>query len=124
VWFDIVSESSMIDVLRMNNASGAPIDYLYVTQSRVLAMSANGTKIVSPATVTTRRFHEIELALTVNGATSTTQVWLDGKLVPALSRTSNLGTLPIAQVQVGQAQSGGIYDVVFDDAAFDTTFLP
>jgi hypothetical protein len=123
VWFDIVSASSQVNVLRLSNASGVPIAFLDVTQSHLLGMTANGTKLSSSTSVSPGAFHELELGLTISGTSSTTKVWLDGSLVTALSRTINLGTAPIAQLQVGQVQSGGTYNVVFDDAAFDTMVL-
>jgi hypothetical protein len=124
VWFEIVSGSSLINVFRLNNASGVPIAYLYVTQPGLLGMATPKTKMVSSTSVSTGNFHEIELALTINGPSSTTKVWIDGKPVSELSRTIDLGTSPIAQLQIGQAQSGGTYDVAFDDAWFDIPLQP
>jgi hypothetical protein len=123
-WFDIVSQSSQVNVGRLNNSTGTSICFLFVTASGILGMNANGTKTLSTTTVSKGTFHELELALTVNGSSSTTQVWLDGTKVNALSRTMNLGTSPMAQLQIGQSQAGGTYQVIFDDAAFDTQFLP
>jgi outer membrane protein assembly factor BamB len=124
VWFDIVSQSSQVNVLSLEAASGSAIASLYVTPSRQLGMSAGGTRTVSSTKLSHGTFHELELSVTVKGKSSTTQVWLDGTLVPALSRTINLGTSPIAQLQIGQAGGSGTYTVVFDDAAFDTALLP
>ncbi len=124
VWFEVVSQTSAINVLRLNNASSSQIAYLYVTPARLLAMTAHKTTITSTTTVTAGVFHELEMAVTVNGASSTTHVWLDGAVVAALSRTVSLTSAPIAQLQIGQVMSGGTYNVVFDDAAFDTSLLP
>lgn len=124
VWVDIVSQSSQVDVLSLEAASGSAIASLYVTPSGQLGMGAGGTRTVSSTKVSHGTFHELELSVTVNGTSSTTQVWLDGTLVPALSRTTNLGTSPIAQLQIGQAGGSGTYKVVFDDVAFDTAPLP
>jgi len=124
VWFDVTSAASQVNVIRLDSSSGAPIASLYLTPSKRLAMKAGSTTVVSPATVSTGSFHELELGIVINSASSTTQVWLDGVLVPSLSRTVNLGTAPIAQLQIGQATSGGTYNVIFDDAAFDTLLLP
>ena len=124
MWFDVTSAASQVNVIRLDSASGAAIASLYLTPSKRLALSAGGANVVSPATVSTGSFHELELGVVVKGATSTTQVWLDGTLVPSLSRTVKLGTAPIAQLQIGQVTSGGTYNVIFDDAAFDTMLLP
>ncbi len=124
VWFAITSAASQVNVLRLETASSAAIAFLYVTAAKRLGMTAGGIKVVSPVTVSTGAFHELELGLVIKGTTSTTQVWLDGTLVPSLSRTVNLGAVPIAQLQIGQVASGGTYNVTFDDAAFDTMLLP
>jgi hypothetical protein len=60
----------------------------------------------------------------INGTSSPPQVWLDGKLISPLSRTVNLGTLPITQFQIGQVMSGGTCNVIYEEAAFDTMLLP
>jgi outer membrane protein assembly factor BamB len=124
VWFDIVGASSQVNMLRLNNASGVLIANLYVTTSKRLGMYANGTNTLSSTIVSNGSFHEIEIGLTINGTSSTTQVWFDGARVSALSRTVNLGASPIAQLQLSQVVNGTTFDVVFDDAAFDTTLLP
>lgn len=124
VWFNLTNASSQVNVLRLNDASGVPIAYLFVTSAKLLGMTANGTKILSPTKITTSRFHEVELAVALHGTSSTTQVWLDGTPVMSLSRTVTLSASPIAQFQVGQMMSGGSFTIIFDDAAFDTMLLP
>ena len=124
VWFDIVSQSSNVDVIRFDNSSSSPIAYLYVTPARLLAMTAGSTTITSSTTVSPGTFHELELSVTVHGSSSTTEVWLDGAVVTSLSRTLTLSSPLIAQLQIGQVMTGGTYDVAFDDAAFDTQYIP
>jgi hypothetical protein len=57
--------------------------------------------------------------MTINGASSITEVWLDGVKINSLSLTTNLGTNPIGGLQIGEVQTGRTYDVVFDDVVFD-----
>jgi hypothetical protein len=124
VWFEIVSQSSTVNVLRLNNASAVQIAYLYVSPTtKTLGMTA-GKTFTSTTTVSSGVFHELEMEVTVSGATSTTHVWLDGTVVAALSRTVTLPAAPIKELQLGQVMSGGTYNVAFDDAAFDTAMLP
>ena len=67
-------------------------------------------------------WHSVELHVIVNGALSTTEVWLDGAAVPAFSSTAaTLGVLPVGQVQLGSQGSLQIYDVAFDDVALSTS---
>jgi hypothetical protein len=123
VWFEIVSQTSTVNVLRLNNATGVQIAYLDISPAKLLSMTA-GKTLTSTTTVTSGVMHELELSVTLAGKSSTTHVWLDGTLIAALSRTVTLPAAPIGQLQLGQVMSGGTYDVVFDDAAFDTAMLP
>ncbi|MFN8567375.1 MAG: hypothetical protein U0Z44_07620 [Kouleothrix sp.] len=56
----------------------------------------------------------------ISGATSATEVWLDGVKIGALSVSTNLGTTPIGRLQVGEVQAGRTYNVLFDDSVFNT----
>ncbi len=124
VWFEIVSQTSTVNVLRVNNATGTQIAYLYVNPTTKALTLTAGKTFTSTTTVSTGVFHELEMSVTLAGAKSTTNVWLDGTLIAALSRTVTLPAAPIAQLQLGQVMSGGSYNVAFDDAAFDTAMLP
>ncbi len=123
VWFEIVSQSSTVNVLRLNNGTSGQIAYLSVTTTKALTLTA-GKTFTSTTTVSAGVFHELEMSVTLAGAKSTINVWLDGTLVAALSLTVSLPAAPIAQLQLGQVMSGGTYNVAFDDAAFDTAMLP
>jgi hypothetical protein len=102
---------------------GTQIAYLYVNPTHALTLTA-GKTFTSTTTVSPGVFHELEMSVTLAGAKSTTNVWLGGTLVAALSRTVTLPAAPIAQLQLGQVMSGGTDNVAFDDAAFDTAMLP
>ena len=85
--------SSTVNVLRLNNASAVQIAYLYVSPTtKTLGMTA-GKTFTSTTTVSSGVFHELEMEVTLSGATSTTHVWLDGTLIAALSRTVTLQRL-------------------------------
>jgi len=64
-------------------------------------------------------WHALEFHVVVNGASSTTEVWLDGIKVNDLSIITNLGTGSIGRVQIGEVMSGRTYNVLFDDVIFD-----
>ena len=49
------------------------------------------------------------------GTPSTTEVWLDGTLLPELGATGDLGSTNFGQFLLGQTGTTGTYDVVFDD---------
>ena len=55
------------------------------------------------------------------GSPSTTEVWLDGTLLPELGATGDLGTTNFGQFLLGQTGTTGTYDVVFDDVTVSRT---
>ena len=85
---------------------------------------ATASNTVSAATIGAG-WHVLELHLGINGTASTVEVWLDGTRVDDLSLNGgvDLGAAPIGQFQIGDAQAGLAYDVVFDDAAFGSARL-
>ena len=115
-----------MNLLRLRDASGASIGYLYVSGSGKLGFhnDALNTNTLSATTVA-GGWHVLELHLGINGAAGTVEVWLDNVLIGDLSAvgTTNLGTAPVGQFQIGEAQTGRTYDVVFDDAAFGSARL-
>ena len=124
VAFELKSQAAQVNLLRMRDAAGTSIGYLYITTGGLLAFhddatAANVVSGVAPGA----GWHSVELHLAVNGASSTVEVWLDGALVTALSGPVTLGSSPIGIFQIGETQTGRIYDVVFDDAAFGTERL-
>jgi hypothetical protein len=82
----------------------------------VAATTNTSTTIVTPGS----GWHSLELHMGVAGASSVIQVWLDAVPIGALSFTTNLGTAPVGQFQIGDVQSGRTYDVIYDDVAFGT----
>jgi hypothetical protein len=65
----------------------------------------------------------LEFHVVINGASSTTKVWLDGTKVHDLFITTNLGTGLIGRLQIGEVMSGRTYNVIFDDVVFDTQLI-
>ena len=67
-------------------------------------------------------WRSVELHVVINGVLSTTEVWLEGAIVPAFSSTmATLGVLPVGQVQLGSQASLQIYDVALDDVEVSTS---
>jgi hypothetical protein len=128
VWFDLLSASSQVTLLRLRTATGAPIATAGVSRAgRVELTPAPGTTgkrtVLSARVVTLGVWHSLQLHVHVAGAASLTQVWLDGTAVGGLATTQNLGSGPIGVMQIGDTQMGRRYNVVFDDAAFSLTRL-
>ena len=124
VWFWIVSDSGQqANLLRVRGTTNANTAFVFVSSTGFLSIN-NGTAAVKSTTpVTTGAWHELELNV-VTGTSASTQVWLDGSLVTALtgSGLTNLAT-PIQTIQIGEA---GLqtWTANFDDVAFDTQMIP
>jgi hypothetical protein len=120
--------STQANVLRFRTSGNTSVAYLTVAPDGRLALNVNGTKVAttSATTVSMGVWHELELHTSISGATLTAQVWLDGNQVHDLSVNVSLATSGISAVgmfQIGDASTGETYNIVFDDAAFDTQFV-
>ena len=124
----IGSHSSTVNLLRMRNgaASSGPIATVGLSSTNRLTLRPDGG--ASPATVTSGTsvsagaWHALQLRIQVNGTSSTTQVTLDGNVVPDLSLSTDLGTSPVAKLEIGDpgsATTAKSWDVAFDEVAYD-----
>lgn len=121
-YLNLKSQTSGFTVMADQTASGGGIIRLYIGSSQQLVLWNDVTQLTTtgPA-ISLGTWHSVELHVVVNGALSTTEVWLDGALVPAFSSTmATLGVLPVGQVQLGSQGALQIYDVVLDDVALST----
>ena len=117
----IASNKTNAGLLEVQGATGTPIATFFVTDKGKLAYTNDilGTTNTSPTNFG-NGWHQLKVHITVNGATSQVQVWMDGGLVNQLSGTANLGSAPIGRVVIGDTASGHTYDVAFDDVVADT----
>lgn len=129
VWFDIVSQASQVNLLRLRTAGGTSLGYVYVTTAGRIGVhnDTTGSNTLS-ATSVTPGWHAVQLRIAADSspgtATGALQVWLDGTLVGDISSTAvDVGATPVGAVQIGETQTGRTYDVVFDDAAVATSRL-
>jgi fibronectin type 3 domain-containing protein len=121
VFFNLQSMSSQVNLLRHRTAADTSIAYVFVNTSGALGIrndttstSLTSSTVVAPGS----GWHELELHTQINGSSGLLEVWLDGTRISALSSTANLGTTAIGRLQIGDAQTGRTYNVVYDDAAF------
>ena len=120
VYFNVKSAASQVNLLRLRATGGVSLGYLFVSpggqlawRNDVTATTATSSAIAGPG------WHALELHLLVNGTSSISEAWLDGTSLADISfATTNLGSSPISEFQIGEVQTGRTYDVVFDDAAF------
>jgi hypothetical protein len=122
-YFNLVSFASQVNLLRFRTSTDGSIAYLGVsTTGKLLLRNDAGAVTVNSATGVSAGsgWHALEFHAVINGAASTTEVWLDGVKVNDLSVTTNLGSTAIGRVQIGEVNTGRTYDVVFDDVVFST----
>jgi hypothetical protein len=118
VAFDVKSQVSQINLLRLRDSGGASLGYVYLDTSGRLGLHLDGpnTNTVSTA-VPAAGWHVVEVHMTISSGV--VEVWLDGALVTALSKSAAaLGSNQIGAIQIGETTTARTYDVVFDDAAF------
>lgn len=120
IYFNLVSYSSQVNLLRYRTAADASMTYLFVNTAGKLGLRNDiGAVTFTSATSVTSGWHALEFHVTSNGASSTTEVWLDGVKVNDLSVTMDLGTNLIGKIQIGEVITGRTYNVIFDDVVFD-----
>jgi len=115
------SQASQVNLMRMRDAAGNSLGYVYLSAGAHLGFHNDALNTnTSSATTVGPGWHVLELHLGISGAADTVEVWLDNVRIADLSNvgTVNLGSAPVGQFQIGDAQAGLVYDVVFDDAAF------
>jgi hypothetical protein len=125
VWFDVLAQPSQVNLLRLRDAGGASLGYVYIETTGQLGYhnDALGTNTLSNS-APSPGWHALELHLTVDSSAGAVEIWLDNSLVADLSVSgTNTGSTAVAAMQIGEVQTGLTYDVVFDDAAFGTSRL-
>ena len=122
----LTSYASQVNLLRYRTPTDGSLGYLFVNTAGKLSLrnDVGGVTTTSATTFTTGAWHSLELRVTVNGSSSSTEVWLDGSRIADLSLTNqNWGVTQIGRIQIGEVQSGRTYNVAFDDVVFDTQFV-
>ena len=132
-WFDIVSHSTNVNLLRFrNNLTGhGALVTLYVSTTGKLGLRnefvSPGVATPSTTSVTLNAWHTLQVHVTINGLSSSTQVWLDRTPITALSLTNiNLGTVPIGRLELGDPSSltsPHTFDVAFDNVVAASSLI-
>ena len=113
--FEVISRTGSVDLMRFRNGSGgSKLSLLVNSTGKLATRNAAGTSTVSTATINTGQWYTVEIHGQI-GSPSTTEVWLDGTLLPELGATGDLGTTSFGQFLLGQTGTTGTYDVAFDD---------
>jgi hypothetical protein len=119
IYFNLVSYSSQVNLLRFRTAGDTSLAYLFVSTAGNLGLrnDVSGITLTSGVQVSSG-WHALEFHTVVNGATSQTEVWLDGVAVNELTTATDLGSQPVGRLQIGEVNTGRTYNVVIDDVAF------
>jgi chitodextrinase len=124
VWLNIKALSTNATLLGFRSG-GSLVGSVFVGSNAKLGVIgvSGSTSLTSTTGISLNTWHALEFHLTGAGASSTSQVWLDGVLVGDLSGTINSATT-LDTFQVGDTQGSlRTYDIVYDDAAFGTSRL-
>jgi fibronectin type 3 domain-containing protein len=117
-----------INLLRFRNnlASSRPIATVYVTSTDKLGLrnDVRGIATTSSAVAPYGAWHTVQVHVTVDGASSRTEVWLDGVAVPALAQTDvDLGTNPIGRLELGDPAGDKTYEIAYDEVVIDRQLI-
>jgi chitodextrinase len=123
--FQVVSEASgtTASLVRFRTAAvGSILSILRRGSDNKLAYfnEVTGVTTVGPV-VSTGVWHELEVHVLINGASSLIEVWLDGTKISALSKTDSLGTTPVGRIYIGDPSSGRTFDYAFDNQIISTS---
>jgi hypothetical protein len=126
VRFKIISlAANTVNLLKLRSSVDTSIWSVSINNLGQLSYrnDVRGTSINSAQSVVQGAWQSLEVHLKVAGVSSQTEVWLNGALVSALSRTDDFGSNPIGRVQLGENTGGLTYDIAFDDVIVSTSFV-
>lgn len=126
IYFDLVSNSTTVTLLRIRTSTGVVILTVGVNKSVKLftnvptaAKNTVGDTVTRGAGV----WHELQVHVLVSANSSREDVWLDGAAVPTLSRSDPLGTTPAGRIDLGDAVKTRTFDVAFDEVVADPSLI-
>jgi hypothetical protein len=125
IWFKVLNRSTPVWLTRFRPATGSTAKILLNTSGKLAYRNdVAGVTRTSSLVVTNGVWHELAVDITVAGASGHVRVSLDGSPVAKLDNTENLGSNPIRRFEVGNAQSGQTYTIVYDDVVLDDQPFP
>lgn len=110
------SRTTPVHIAKVASAAGLAIAGVFITSAGNLGLRNDvvGLSTTSAVAVPSGEWHEIIWRTSVEGSSSTSDVVLDGVLVPQLSLVHDLGDSPIGLVQIGEDASGRTAELVYD----------
>ena len=115
--------ANSVSLMRLRTASNGAIASAFLASTGKLAYRNDtaGTSTTSTQTVSAGLWHEVQMHVLVNGASSSVQVWLDG--IKVVDQTDSLGTAPIGRLELGDPAAARTFDVAFDNVVADPMFI-
>jgi hypothetical protein len=124
--FKVISQAAnTVNLFKFRTAANASILSVSINNLGRLSYRNDiaGTAVNSTVSVSKGNWQTLQVHVRIAGTTGQTEVWYNGVLVPALSRTEPLGTNPIGILQLGENTAGLTYDIAFDDVAASLSFI-
>ncbi len=124
IWFNVVSQgSNTVYLLKFRTATNASLGGVYISSTGRLSYRSDvaSRSVTTSTSVTQGTWHQLQVRL-VTGSSGLIEIWYDGTKV--VSAAENFGTNLIGRIQLGENSSGRTYDIVFDDVAAGTSFIP
>ena len=115
--------ANSVSLMRLRTASNGAIASAFLASTGKLAYRNDtaGMSTTSTQTVSAGLWHEVQMHVLVNGASSSVQVWLDG--IKVVDQTDSLGTAPIGRLELGDPAAARTFDVAFDNVVADPMFI-
>jgi fibronectin type 3 domain-containing protein len=126
--FNVLSQTTNVNLLRFRNnlAAANALATLFVSSTGKLGLrnDVTGVSTTSTTSVSRNAWHTAQVHVTINGTSSSTEVWLDGNPVASLTQSGiNLGTNPLGRLELGDPSTARTFDVAFDEVAYDRDFI-
>jgi parallel beta-helix repeat protein len=123
--FNVSSQSTSANLLRLRTEANDAILTVFVTNTDRIAYRNEVANTTTISTVSAARgaWHALQAHVSIDGAASQTEVWLDGTMIAALSQTQSLGTDPIGRLELGDNSSNHSYDVALDEVDYDRELI-
>jgi acid phosphatase len=120
-WFDVVSHSTRVRLLRLETASGSNLVTLSMNMAGELVErnDVSGTITRTSLVPANGVWHHLVVHALVNGTAGAVEVSLDDPATPQISNLESLGMTPIGRLQLGDSAISHTFDVAFDDVVAD-----
>ncbi|HKT04723.1 MAG TPA: fibronectin type III domain-containing protein [Rugosimonospora sp.] len=118
-WVYVAGRSTSANLFGFRTGTGASLVNVYLDANGRVSVRNNigGVTTYGTVTVAPGGWHRVVLHARVNGADSSVDVTLDGQGTGISLTGQNLGTNPIARLQLGETATGRSYDIALDDVA-------